>query len=224
MDLRLEYYTKQGGVFAAGYFVKWIDDFQTNPTIVLANDEIAEFYGYPDYVGYQYRTWVNAGKAKISGIELEARQQLDPFLPAWARGFEILASFNTNDLDGAASTTRVSNGDWSNLNKKRGTLYLRFGRGKWKVGVGYIYQGEIFQQPETLAGEAGERILMPRELIDAQLEYRINKYARLLVGVRNLTGEPNLSIRQSPTSATWSRVRSDNRHGANYTVGVSGNF
>jgi hypothetical protein len=92
------------------------------------------------------------------------------------------------------------------------------------VGVGYIYQGEIFQQPETLAGEEGERLLMPRELIDAQLEYRLSQYARLLFGVRNLTGEPNLSIRQSPTSAPWSRVRSDNRHGANYTVGVSGSF
>lgn len=224
LDLRLEYYTKQGGVFAAGYFLKWINDFQTNPTFVLTDDAMAEAFGYPDYVGYQYRTWINAGKARVSGIEVEARQKLDAFLPAWARGFDVLASFGTTDLAGAAATTRVSSGDWSSLNKKRGTLYLHYSRGRWKLGLGYIYQGEIFQQPETLAGEEGDRILEPRELIDAQVEFALNRHLRLLASVRNLTGEPNLSIRQSPTAAPWARVRSDNRHGANYTIGVNGTF
>jgi TonB-dependent receptor len=223
-DLRLEYYTNQGGVFAAGAFTKSIQDFQANPAIYLETQEMADFYGVPDYVGYNFSTWQNVGSAKVSGIELEGRQPLDVFLPNWARGFSVLASFGTNDLDGAASVTRVSNGDFSALNKKRGTLYVNFQRGRFKFGAGYIYQGEIFQQPETLAGEEGERILMPRELIDLQAEYRLHKYVTIFAYVRNLTGESNLSIRQSPTSADHADVRSDNAHGANYTLGVKGTF
>jgi iron complex outermembrane recepter protein len=223
-DVRLEYYTKQGGVVAAGAFTKSIKDFQANPTVFLATQDIADELGFSDYVGYNLSTWQNVGSAKVSGIELEARQPLDVYLPNWARGFSVLASFGTNDLDGAASVTRVSNGDWSSLNKKRGTFYVNFQRGRLKFGAGYIYQGEIYQQPETLAGEQGERILMPRELIDLQVDYRLHKYVTLFAYVRNVTGESNLSIRQSPTSADHADVRSDNAHGANYTIGVRGTF
>jgi TonB-dependent receptor len=220
-DLRLEYYTPQGGVFAAGAFTKSIKDFQANPSFFLENQQLADSVGLPDYVGYNVATWRNFGSAKVSGLELEARQPLDVFVPHWARGFSVLASFGTNDLDGV---TRVSNGDFNALNKKRGTLYVNFQRGRLKFGAGYIYQGEIFQQPETLAGEEGERILMPRELIDLQAEYRVHKYVTVFAYVRNLTGESNLSIRQSPTSADHADVRSDNAHGANYTLGIKGTF
>jgi iron complex outermembrane recepter protein len=224
-DVRLEYYTSQGGVFAAGAFTKSIKDFQSNsPALILSNQELANSVGLPNYVGYQVTTWRNVGSAKVSGLELEARQPLDVFVPNWARGFSVLASFGTNDLDGAAAVTRVSNGDFSALNKKRGTLYVNFQRGRAKFSAGYIYQGEIFQQPETLGGEQGERILMPRELIDLQAEYRLHKYFTLFAYVRNLTGESNLSIRQSPSSADYADVRSDNAHGANYTLGIKGSF
>lgn len=223
-DLRFEYYTKQGGVFAVGGFTKSIHNFQADPTVYLADQDIADDLGASDYVGYNFKTWQNVGNAKVSGLEFEARQPLDVFLPHWARGFSVLASFGTNDLDGAAAITKVSNGDWSALNKKRGTFYMNFQRGRLKLGAGYIYQGEIYQQPETLAGEAGERILRPRHLIDAQLEYSFHQRLSFFAYVRNITGESNLSIRQSPTSADYADVRSDNAHGANYTFGIKGRF
>jgi hypothetical protein len=37
---------------------------------------------WPDYVGYEVSTWVNEGGARVSGVELEAQQQMDPFVPS----------------------------------------------------------------------------------------------------------------------------------------------
>src|SRR5688572_7561818 len=73
-DLSLEYYTKGGGVFSAGVFLKEIKDFFSNTVRIATAADTAELGLDPRYVGWRVSTTVNGGAARVYGAEFNVSQ------------------------------------------------------------------------------------------------------------------------------------------------------
>ena len=98
-DLSLEYYTKQGGLFTAGVFMKEVSDF-FGSAVRLATPEILEEVGVEArYLGWNVSTLFNSGQARISGIELNARHSLRDF-GSWGRYFTCFGNGTKLRLEG----------------------------------------------------------------------------------------------------------------------------
>ena len=75
-DLSLEYYTEPAGLISVGLFRKDISDYIVSQVGVVPP-------GFPlgeQYVGYELRTSVNGGFAKVQGVEFNLVRQLN-FIP-----------------------------------------------------------------------------------------------------------------------------------------------
>lgn len=96
-EARISHYNKTGGLIGFGLFRKNVRNFQPQlDTPALNAQEIAaaaQFFPHagigPEHEGYSLRYRINSGSARLDGAELELRQNLNAFLPAWARGFHV---------------------------------------------------------------------------------------------------------------------------------------
>jgi len=79
-DVSLEYYTRQGGVFTAGVFLKEIDDFFANDVRRITAAEAEESGLDPRFAGFEVTTKINAG------AEMNLRRSLAP-LGGWGQHF-----------------------------------------------------------------------------------------------------------------------------------------
>ncbi|MCX6951921.1 MAG: TonB-dependent receptor [Verrucomicrobia bacterium] len=230
-EASLQYYTQQGGVFSAGGFVKEIDDVQVQRTILLDTPaKLADLSLDANFLNFQSTTWINDGRGKISGYELEARQSLNPWLPAALRGFTFIGSYNYNHL----SKFNYANGniatDFSNFYETQIKGSLSFRRGQFSGTVGAIRNGRVFRQYDGIAASAtnpavgGIRYYPAYTMVDFNLEYGVTKWARLFISGRNLTNAQKTRYRVVDGAPTWSNFQIANNLGATYTAGVSGSF
>lgn len=107
VDLKLTYYIRPAGFVSAGYFRKSISDYLL--TTVIGTVPAGGDNGYDgNYAGYDLRSTVNAGTAKVAGWEFDYRQQMI-FLPGLLKGLELAANYTileTNGDFGGASTLK----------------------------------------------------------------------------------------------------------------------
>lgn len=96
-DLMAEYYLPTQGLISAGVFRKDISDFIFTNTSVIDPGPNNGFGG--EYAGYTLTTQSNRGSAKVQGMEFSYRQQLT-FLPGWARGFGVNATYTKLKTEG----------------------------------------------------------------------------------------------------------------------------
>jgi TonB-dependent receptor len=96
-DLIAEYYFPSQGMISAGVFQKDISDFIFSNTSVIGPGADNGFGG--EYTGYTLTTQSNRGSAKVQGMEFSYRQQLT-FLPGWARGFSVNATYTKLKTEG----------------------------------------------------------------------------------------------------------------------------
>ncbi len=83
-DLMFEKYFRTIGILSAGIFYKDMQDFITFET--------REDYLFEDRTWDTYEKPINAGNAKIFGLEFAAQRQLD-FLPGFWKGFGLYANY-----------------------------------------------------------------------------------------------------------------------------------
>jgi outer membrane receptor protein involved in Fe transport len=89
-DLSLEYYTRQGGSFSGGVFVKELRDFFGTAVKLATAADLEELGLDPRYVGWNLNTKFNSGNARITGTELNLRHSLRA-LGAWGSYFTVFA-------------------------------------------------------------------------------------------------------------------------------------
>jgi iron complex outermembrane receptor protein len=227
----IEYYTKQGGVFSAGAFVKNIHNVQVQQTVLLDTpDKVAALDLEPTFLNFQATTWLNQGEGQISGTEFEARQPLDPWLPHFARGFNILGSYNYNHL---AKFTYVNGNigtDFQNFYEHQVKATLRFTRGRINASLGAIRNGRVYRQREDIAASAtnplvrGDRFYPPFTQLEFSFNYRIMRWAQLFVSGRNINNPQKTRYRVVDGAPAWSNFQIANNLGATYTAGVTGSF
>ena len=98
-DLSLEYYFPKGGVLSGGVFRKDLTDFWGDRTGPATADEISTLGLDPAYVGFDLRTKINVGDARITGVEFNYQQPLSAF-GEWGNNFNVFANGTKLDLAG----------------------------------------------------------------------------------------------------------------------------
>ncbi len=234
-EAALEYYTQSGGSFSIDGYMRSIHQYQVNPHIFLDSPETAAQFGLgPEFVNYTASTWVNLGSVKIVGAEASAQQRLDPFLPSWAHGFRVSATYNYNNLKGDVPT---SNGDFGNMYDDRETFHLDYSRlvaGRpLQVNFGYVRTGRIWVQndPVNLNSTGlptlvypGTREYVPVGLIDASIQIGLTRWLSLYIAGSDLTNEAKTRVRRIMDAPAWSRLHIQNSLGKTYSIGITGQF
>ncbi|HEY0945766.1 MAG TPA: TonB-dependent receptor [Opitutaceae bacterium] len=226
-DLSLEYYLPKNGVLSVGVFRKDLQNFFATETSII-DQQFLDDLGLPqDALGWRYTTKFNLpDPARITGIEINARQPLD-FLGPWGERFELMGSFMKLDLDASSRDVQDAFTDFIPKSVSAG---LRFGF--WRINGNLLWNHRGKQLREVVddfgtdaAGNdiAGEYI-RARDQIDANLEYQLSRRFVLFVAVRNLTDETNEWEISGPGAPAWSFLTSHQTFGAQYSFGVKGTF
>jgi iron complex outermembrane recepter protein len=220
-EARLSYYNSTGGVIGLGIFHKKISDYQvTMITDPLTADELAEWGFGPEYTGYEINSMFNSGDATVRGAELEFRQSLDYWMPEKLKGFTVWGTAAVTRLRGQPAGV-----DFNGLRDERFTFNLMYRTRKFSANVGYILNGRNVTNGSTTSnGVAGYQFNNPQHMVDAKVEYSINKWARLFFAGNNLLDELRARNDYFPGRPHDQILGSSNTFGITYSFGVTGSF
>ncbi len=127
-DLSLEYYYEPSGMISVGAFYKSISDFIFNDNYVIGTGPNNGFNG--QYENYEFSTKKNGGEATVQGVEFSFNQQLT-FLPDWARGFSLYATYTLIDSEGNYNSQGAQSDD----------QLVQFVPETWNIGLTYQNYG-----------------------------------------------------------------------------------
>ncbi len=230
-EVHCEYYTAQGGVISLGGFVKDIKNVQVQQLILLDTPEkLAALDLEPSFLNFQSTTWINQGIGQVNGEELSIRQPLDHWLPAFAKGLSLTASFNHNHLARFNYAAGNIGSDFQNYYENQFKSSVRYNRGKLGATVGVIRNGRVYRQRLDIAASAtnpairGDSFFPPYTTVDFSVEYSVTRWARLFVSGRNVTNAQKTRYRVVDGAPDWSRFAIANNLGFTYTAGVTGGF
>ena len=187
IDLSLQYYIRPAGVVSVGYFRKDIKDYilTTNAGVVGIGPDNG-FGG--SYEGFSLLSSTNAGKAEVSGWELEYRQQLT-FLPAFLRGFAVSANFTLLETSGDfGGTATRSDKEVAGFIPRTGNASLSYSRGRFNWSLLYNYTGNYLNTFSTTPQRNIYRA--ERELVNAGVSYSWRPNVSFFLDVTNLFNEP----------------------------------
>ena len=144
IDLKLEYYTKEGGLFSIGAYQKKITDY-IGPAI-RAGNLIGDGPGNGfdgQYAGYELIQSNNLGDATLKGAEFDVRQRLT-FLPGAFKGLAARANYTYLQTNGRfAGTTDLSNGQVAGFIPRSYNFGLTYNYGKFGASYDVNYTGKF---------------------------------------------------------------------------------
>lgn len=215
-DLSVEYYLPHNGVVSAGAFRKDISDFFGNLNIT-ATEELLDALGLShEYVGYNYRTRINVGDARITGYEFNYQQSLE-FLGNWAKPFGLFANYTKLKLEGNQSA------NFSNFIPETGNVGFSVNYKRLSFLVKYNYRGKQRREFKNDYAGAAEYI-RPWHTFDMNAEYRLSDHFSLFVAGRNVFDAAYTWEVSGPVAPEWSYLTSNSNYGAQYSFGVKGSF
>jgi iron complex outermembrane recepter protein len=222
LDLRLEYYTPNGGELSTGFFRKQIKNFFAT-TNFLATPEFLASIGLGDeFVDYQVNAPRNIdGLAQINGWEFNVSQPLSFFTRAdFARPFRVFANATFVRTKGPAEANfrdfapklinwgfaynknPISfNGRWTLVGKKRTTTVAAGNLG----AAGWNYQSE-------------------RLRFDASIDVRLSRNYALYAAGRNIFNDRDQNEAYAIGSPRYVKFAAEGEYGVTFQIGVKGNF
>jgi len=221
----LEYYFNEpsAGVASVRVYRRDIQDFWGAITTPVT-DELLAVYGldpatYGANLGYVVSTRQNTGSARITGLELDYRQNL-AFLTGWAQGFSIFANLTTQHLEGATTA------DFTNFVQKTINYGVAYSRGAFTARVGVNERGRERRELFSATGvEPGTyNYLAPRTTVDVSAEYQVYRWFTVYASVRNLFNEPEDRQRYGPSTPEFAKLQIRTDYRPLYSVGVKGSF
>jgi TonB-dependent receptor len=223
--LALEYYFNEPstGVISGRLYRRDIKDFW-GTTTVNASDDLLEPWGldpaiYGEALGYQIRTSSNVGKARVSGMEFDYRQNLT-FLPLWARGLTVFGNLTLQHLQGNEAAS------FSNFVGRTINYGITFSRARFTVRLAVNLKGLVKQGQVTNAGtEPGTfTYLLPRRSADLTAEYRLSRTFSVFVSGRNINEAIDDTVTYGPTTPSDRILRGRADYRAYWNVGLKGTF
>ncbi len=217
IDLKLEYYFKQTGVFTVGYFQKKITDY-----IITRGGEIVPsgpdngFEG--NFAGYTLTSRANAGSAEVNGFEADYRQRLT-FLPGLLKGLTLAANYTWLETKGKfTGTVERSTKQIPGFIPRAGNIRLLYNYKKWGASASVNFTGEhvITFSTVTRAADVFRRDL---QTVNLGMTYKIRPNTTLYVDASNVFEEGPERYRfvsSRPTTNTWGPMT--------INFGVSGQF
>jgi TonB-dependent receptor len=214
-DLSLEYYTEPAGLISVGLVRKDISDYIVSRVGVVPP-------GFPlgeQYVGYELRTPVNFGFAKVQGVEFNLVRQLN-FIPRALGLFTFKGNMTVLTAEGNfGGGTTVGTSSVPNFVPRAWNLVGEYAKGRFYGLVRYN------QQAGFLVGLNANPALVTRnprrEKIDVNFGFRWRRSCEVFFAIDNLTERSNGQVvgvgdRQYP-SAIWAGSR-------RFNFGVQGKF
>lgn len=221
----LEYYFPEPstGVVSARAYQRDITDFW-GTTLTPATNDVLEPYGidpavYGEALGYQVSTRRNVGDARVSGVELDYRQNL-AFLPHWGRGFTIFGNLTLQHLEGSDQAS------FDGFVGKTVNWGVSYSRQRFTVRLAANLRGLVKQAQVTGAGtEPGTfTYLLPRNSADLSAEYRVTRRVSVYVSGRNINEAIDDTVTYGPSTPRDRIIRGRVHYGATWYVGVKGTF
>ncbi|WP_414662488.1 TonB-dependent receptor [Horticoccus sp. 23ND18S-11] len=216
IDFTLEYYFEPVGAFSVGVFRKDLKDFivslggQTVP-----NGPDNGFGG--SYGGYNLITDLNAGRARIDGIELSYQQQLT-FLPAALKRLSFFANYTrlTTEGDYGSTGPRTTN-LVPNFVPSTANAGLSFPWRKLRTRLLVNYTGEHLVGYSTDASRL--RYKFERTAVNLNLSYVFSPKLEIYCDLQNM-----FNAHQEWYYVRPNRVQGDFDNGAFVNFGISGRF
>lgn len=216
-DLSLEYYTEAGGLFSAGAFRKDITDFFGAITRIATPADLEAFGLDPRFAGWTLSTKVNAGDARVSGVEFNFRHSL-AFAGAWGRMFQVFANGTRLRLQGN------SEADWRGFMPRSLNWGFTFARRPFTVMAQWTYQGESQRAPVATMGTGAFVFRQPRTSMDLNVEYLLSRRFSVFTNVRNVFNEYFTEHVYGPQTPAYARFQRDTNNGTQFAIGAKGAF
>lgn len=218
-DFDIEYYTPAGGSFTLSFFRKDITDFVNQVRLNAGTPEARaalERYGYGPLFPLQYEVLerFNGGEASFDGWEFDARQNLDRFLPRWARGVTVFANASYTSAPSGVSAGNISAASQRLMNW--GATYRR---GKVHASLRWNHK------PEPKRRQPNTTHPISYTLLDVDLSYQLRPTVNLFVSASNVTSEPMGSIYlYTDKTPDYARRQSYDVYGIQCNLGIKGQF
>ena len=216
-DLSLEYYTKGGGVFSAGVFLKEIKDFFSNTVRIATAADTAELGLDPRYVGWRVSTTINGGAARVYGAEFNVSQSLRE-LGTWARPFHVFINGTKLELEGESTAAfnafTPESLNWGFSYSRRALTFMA----KWN----YRGKRRLGAQPQLGADafEYDDR----RLTLDLNLDYQLKKWLQLYVAAQNVFNARTVTMRYGSETPNYAKAYLTGANGVGITMGIKGTF
>jgi len=226
-DISLEFYTRPAGVISIGLFQKNISNFFGRVVIDATPELLAELGlgnewltyippGETEPVPTPIFTTINAGDAKVRGIELNFNQQLT-MLPEWARGFSVYANGTWLSLDGSSAA------DFNEFIKQTGNWGVTFARGPLDIKLKWNYRGGQQIEPLTPPYE-GWFYFDSRTFLDLNIEYRFSRRLTAFLNGRNIRNKPQERLMMDGRLPVHAQHERREEFGVQWALGVKGTF
>ncbi|HRE08132.1 MAG TPA: TonB-dependent receptor [Opitutaceae bacterium] len=206
IDLSAEYYLARVGIVSLGYFYKDLDG-----PIYTANSSI----DFDDGTGskrYTYVTKLNAGKARLSGVELSYQQQLR-FLPSPFDGLGVYGNLTWVDSDVDVPQRPGESFTLFKQAKSVGNVALSYQKYGWSGRLSYSMRSQYLS--ELVA--AGRDVFYDDDTrLDLQVGYRFREHWTVQFTANNLEDSPELQYH-----GVRSRQLFYGMTGRSYSLGLS---
>ena len=218
VDLKLEYYHKNGMVSVRGY-KKDIKDYigasgRSGEIIGVGGDN--GFDGL--YEGYEIIQARNLGTAKYKGLEFDFRHRLT-FLPGALRGLTVRANYTYLKTEGNfGGTINLTNGQLAGFIPRSYNVGLMYAYRNFGASYDVNYTGG-WPVVYSTTSAAGNRFREPWTVMNAGITYKVHRDATAFLSVNNLAEEGRREYIFDP-----SRVRSNWTIPRTLKFGVSGQF
>jgi TonB-dependent receptor len=218
IDLKLEYYFKNSGIFTVSAFRKDITDYILNATIgEIASGPDNGYEG--NFAGYSLIGPRNAGDAEVQGLEFDYRQRLT-FLPSLLKGVTFAANYTWIKTEGKfTGAAPIATNDVPGFIPKTGNVRLVYNYKKIGASVVMNFTGEHISALSALTPVANRLYRKDLYRVNVGASYKWRPDVQFYVDVSNIFEEGITTYRYIP-----SRIRTDLWTGRTVNVGVSGQF
>ncbi|MSU48288.1 MAG: TonB-dependent receptor [Opitutus sp.] len=222
-DVAMEYYFEPAGVLSVGWFRKDITDYLFRGETDIGAGPNNGFNG--DYDGFTLRTTLNAGKAKIEGLEFNYSQSL-VMLPKPFNGLSIYANYTRLKSAGTFAEGVTELGGFVPQTINSGITY-RWRKFLFRTAANY--QSAYLRSRTSPSGAAAEadswnyQWYRPLLRFDLNFQYSISERYALFFDVINV-GDRWLTWFTGPNISYPSRVRIVDTYGRRMNLGISGRF
>jgi hypothetical protein len=209
------------GLVSVGAFRRQFENF-FGSTVFPATPEFLSVHGLPaaEYGRFDVATQYNLPAiVHIEGLDFQYRQALT-FLPAWARGVQVIASGASQRIAG------VEADNFNGLIPRTASVGLVLTRPRFNVRANWTYQSErkLAQINGLSVGPGTFTYATPRRLVDVNAEFNLTRRLSVFGNIRNWGDEPEDFERRGPLTPDRARFRQSDRYGALWIFGLRGNF
>ena len=216
-DLALEYYSKGGGLFSAGVFLKDIRGFFSDTVRIANATDLEEFGLDPRYLGWRVSTQVNGGSARVYGAEFNVRQSLGE-LGAWGRPVTVFINGTKLRLEGESTaafnafTPESLNWGFS-YTRRPATFMAKWNyRGKRRLGAQPALGVDAFEYDDR------------RLTLDLNLEVELKKRLQFYVAAQNVFNARAVTLRYGSATPAYGKIYLTGANGVGLTMGLKGSF